>query len=47
VSLAGVSDGTARLRHIPAEGIRASVAARRETSAGAHIPVMRFEVGLA
>lgn len=46
VILAGVSDGTARLRHIATEGIRAWVAAHRETSAEAHISVMRREVGL-
>lgn len=46
VILAAVSDGTARLRHVATEGIRACVAAHRETSAESYIAVMRREAGL-
>ncbi len=46
VILVAVSNGTARLRCVATEGIRAWVAAHRETSEEAYIAVMRREVGL-
>ncbi len=46
VILAAVSNGTDRLRYVATEGIRAWVAAHRDTSEEAYIAVMRREVGL-